>query len=68
MKKTCFEKKVEKFFDLENFWPRLVLSYCNETPKFRALAMRSEQGESPSLITCKVEFLPLGSHVAIPGL
>ena len=45
MKKTCFEKSW-KFFDLENFWPRLVLLYRNETPKLRPLAMRSEQGES----------------------
>ena len=41
-------KKDEKFFDLENFWPRLVLSYRNETPSLQPLAMRSEQGESPS--------------------
>ena len=31
---------------MEKFWPPLVLSYCNETPKLRPLAMRSEQGES----------------------
>ena len=43
---NMFWKKVEKFFDLENLWPRLVLSYRNETPKLRPLAMRSEQGRS----------------------
>ena len=47
MEKTYWEKKDEKFFDLENFWPQLVLSYCNETPSLQPLAMRSEQGESP---------------------
>ena len=43
---NLFWKKVEKFFDLENLWPRLVLSYRNEAPKLRPFAMRSEQGES----------------------
>ena len=38
-----------KIFDIENFWPRLVLSYRNETHTLRPLAMRSEQGESPLL-------------------
>ena len=47
MKKTYFEKKVEKFFDMENLWPRLVLLYRNKTPSLQPLAMRSEQGESP---------------------
>ena len=46
MKKTYFEKK-EIFFDIENFWPRLILLYRNETPSLQPLAMRSEQGESP---------------------
>ena len=46
MRKTYFEK-IEKFFDIENFWPRLELLYRNETPSLQPLAMRSEQGESP---------------------
>ena len=32
MKKTYFEKKVEKFFDIEKFWPRLVLLYGEFLP------------------------------------
>ena len=47
MKKTYFEKKVEKIFDIENFWHQLELLYRNGTPTLRPLAMRSEQGESP---------------------
>ena len=29
--KNIFREKVEKFFDIENFWPQLELLYRNET-------------------------------------
>ena len=67
MKKTYFEKKLKNFLT-ENFWPRLVLLYRNETPSLQPLAMRSEQGESPISdhmqrgVSAFGISLPLGSH------
>ena len=62
---NLFLKKVEKIFDLENLWPRLVLSYrriAMRHPASSPLSCDPNRESPPSLITCKGEALPLGSH------
>ena len=57
-------KKVEIFFDLENFLPRLALSHRNAMrhPRSNPFPCDPNRESPPSLITSKREFLPLGSH------
>ena len=61
MKKTYFEK-IEKFLTLEIFsldwYSRIALRHPASSP----LPCDPNRESPPSLITCKGEFPPLGSH------
>ena len=62
---NLFWKKVEKIFDFENLWPRLVFSYrriAMRHPRSGPLPCDPNRESPPSLIICKGEFPPLGSH------
>ena len=65
MEQTCFEKKVEKFFDLENFdldWhSRIAMRHRGPVP----FPCDPNRESPPSLITSKGEFVPFESHCDI---